>query len=425
MSSWCSTRPTRTSPSTRRGELVPIDQPRRHLHRPGQLPRPDERSGHGQLRIPVRRSRRDHRRRLRRIAGRRSERPECHRLLRLGERGVRFDPALNAADPNLASTDYVDFPAIAVDESPGYTQGSVYVAYADFVGGGDSSVKLRLSTYTDHAFAVTEVVSPALGTGDEASLPSIAVGPDHGLSIAYSSQIGGQRRPESPLSPPPIRESTSALPWSCRRSTCPWSPAPSRAALASSGRERTVARPPVDLYSAPQLAANPVSGALYAVFVDATQGDKANVYFAQSGDRGSSWSPPVRVNDDSTTNDQFLPAVAVSPGRHAPGHRLLRSPRRRSQPARQSIPGVTATLSGATVTFGPNFRVSPAPFPVLVENPLLSPGVLLDPYVDRRRRDVLLRRIHRCARRPPRRAPRPLRSLVLTRFSRPAQRSTG
>ena len=68
-----------------------------------------------------------------------------------------------------------------------------------------------------------------------------------------------------------------------------------------------------------------------------------------------------------------MPALAVSPD----GTRLAIGFYDRRDDAANLLAnryGVTASVSGSTVTFGPNFRVSPAPFPVLVENPLLSPG---------------------------------------------------
>ncbi len=285
--------------------------------------------------------------------------------------GARFNPALNAADPNLAPSDFINFPAIAVDNSPGSTQGLVYVAYSDFVGGGASSVKLRLSAYSDHGFAITEVVSPALGTGDQASLPSVAVAPDHDVGIAYYSQISEtpsvcfvSSTDEGQHFGPPV--TVAALHMPIRAGTFSGD-------LGLRGQGADGGTAPVELYSSPQLAANPVSGALYVVFVDATQGDNANIYFTQSVNAGSSWSTPIRVNDDATANDQFLPALAVS----ADGtHLAIDFYDRRDDPANQlaSRYGVSATLSRSTVTFGPNFRVSSSPFPVLVENPFLSPG---------------------------------------------------
>ncbi len=37
-----------------------------------------------------------------------------------------------------------------------------------------------------------------------------------------------------------------------------------------------------------------------------------DVFFARSEDRGESWSPPIRVNDDGTATDQFAPALHVA-----------------------------------------------------------------------------------------------------------------
>ncbi len=47
-------------------------------------------------------------------------------------------------------------------------------------------------------------------------------------------------------------------------------------------------------------AANPNSGP-----------DKANVYLVRSTDYGATWSAPLKVNDDNTNSDQWMPAVSV------------------------------------------------------------------------------------------------------------------
>jgi hypothetical protein len=40
---------------------------------------------------------------------------------------------------------------------------------------------------------------------------------------------------------------------------------------------------------------------------DSTSGDDGEIYWVKSTDEGSTWSSPARVNQDSTTNDQWLP----------------------------------------------------------------------------------------------------------------------
>lgn len=41
--------------------------------------------------------------------------------------------------------------------------------------------------------------------------------------------------------------------------------------------------------------------------------DKADIFFTSSTDSGTNWSSPLRVNTDATTNDQWMPVLAVKP----------------------------------------------------------------------------------------------------------------
>jgi hypothetical protein len=63
----------------------------------------------------------------------------------------------------------------------------------------------------------------------------------------------------------------------------------------------------------PSMAVSPGNGEVYIVYNSNPPGvDQADVYFVRSSDGGRSWSEPVRLNDDRTTSDQFMPAVAVA-----------------------------------------------------------------------------------------------------------------
>jgi hypothetical protein len=55
------------------------------------------------------------------------------------------------------------------------------------------------------------------------------------------------------------------------------------------------------------------TGRLYLVYVDrpSTSSNDTNIYVRFSDDNGLTWSAPVKVNDDATTNSQFNPAIAV------------------------------------------------------------------------------------------------------------------
>src|SRR5437870_4363734 len=64
----------------------------------------------------------------------------------------------------------------------------------------------------------------------------------------------------------------------------------------------------------PQAVVNPVNNDIYVVFNGNPAGsDKADIFFTRSGDGGATWSAPVTVNDDGTTNDQWQPTLAVMP----------------------------------------------------------------------------------------------------------------
>jgi hypothetical protein len=115
-----------------------------------------------------------------------------------------------------------------------------------------------------------------------------------------------------------------------------------------------------------QAAVNPVTGDIYVVYQDeptGTTGDKADIFFTLSSDGGNTWSSPLRVNDDATNADQWQPAIAVTPDGT---HLFVTWYDRRNDPSNDSLIdryGVIATVSGHTVSFAPNFRITDVSFP--------------------------------------------------------------
>ena len=67
--------------------------------------------------------------------------------------------------------------------------------------------------------------------------------------------------------------------------------------------------------SFPSIGASPSGSDLYVVYASDPAGtDAADVFFRRSTNGGSTWSPPLRLNDDVETNaHQFFPWVAVGP----------------------------------------------------------------------------------------------------------------
>jgi hypothetical protein len=131
----------------------------------------------------------------------------------------------------------------------------------------------------------------------------------------------------------------------------------------------------------PQAVVNPVTGDIYVAYDDwgnAKGTDKGNIYFTESTDGGQKWSKPVQVNDDATTNDQWFPALAVTPDG---GHVGLFWYDRRLDPADWLIDrfGAIGTVSGHTVSFGANFRITDVSFPPAYgQDTLINPAYMGD-----------------------------------------------
>jgi len=129
----------------------------------------------------------------------------------------------------------------------------------------------------------------------------------------------------------------------------------------------------------PQAVVNPVNGNVYVVFNDNPAGtDKADIYFTQSTNSGAAWSTPVRVNDDSGTNDQWQPTLAVRPDG---AHLFISFYDRRVDPSNSLIDvfGVIGDISGGVVTFEPNFRITDTSFPVVIgQDPVVNPVYMGD-----------------------------------------------
>src|SRR5262249_6261630 len=129
-----------------------------------------------------------------------------------------------------------------------------------------------------------------------------------------------------------------------------------------------------------QAVVNPVTGDIYVAFDDQSKdkSDKADIYFTQSSDGGRKWSKPVQVNDDLTTNDQWFPALAVTPDG---SHVGLFWYDRRLDPANNLIDrfGAIGTVWAHTVPFGANFRITDVSFPpAFGQDPIIFPSYMGD-----------------------------------------------
>lgn len=116
---------------------------------------------------------------------------------------------------------------------------------------------------------------------------------------------------------------------------------------------------------APQVVVHPTTGNLFLIFADKPKNpkDRADIFLVQSTDGGQTWSPRLRVNDDATTTDQWQPALAITPDGERVG--IFWYDRRLDTANNNLIDryGVIGSVSGSTVTFGQNFRITDESFP--------------------------------------------------------------
>jgi len=112
--------------------------------------------------------------------------------------------------------------------------------------------------------------------------------------------------------------------------------------------------------SAVDLSNGPHRGRIYVVWPDGRLGS-ADILLSRSDDRGDTWSPPVRVNDDSPGNhaDQAGPWINVDE-RGAVQVTFLDT---REDPAGLRYGLYLATSTDGGASFGPNIRVSSGIFP--------------------------------------------------------------
>lgn len=277
--------------------------------------------------------------------------------------GVTFTAPVNSTPGWEASGSFQDKEWMAVDNFPGLQQGTVYVSWTRFPGGvvaPSPFVDIRLTRSTDGG---STYLLPPLGTLVMTGCGQgsyVAVGPDHSVYVFW---------------------------WDCNQT-------PRRVMVAKSIDQGLTFGAPVRVAtllgtgvngrlplnggfrsnSFPHAAVNPLTGNLYAVFNDNPVGDdRGDIYFAQSTDGGATWGTPIRVNDDGATLDQFMPTVAVT----SDGSRLMVQwyDRRRNPSGNDAIDrfAVIGRIAGNAVTFGQNFAVSDASFPVVREqDPIIN-----------------------------------------------------
>jgi hypothetical protein len=243
-----------------------------------------------------------------------------------------------------------DKPMIAVDTNPSSPFfNNVYVAWDTTNGnnGVPSSTGIEVSRSTDHGktfsspvFASQTLAGPHFGIGADPF-----VGPDGTLYVAWHDFVGNRIAvssstdgglsfgPTHTIAPTVIPFATSIPPQNSRGVLV--YPACEADTGTSAGR-----------------------GTLYCSWMDGTSSGDTNIYEARSSDHGVSWSPRLRVNDDTGINYQFNQWLAVDP---SDGSVNISWNDSRLDPKDLSTNVFFARSTNGAASFGPNVRVTTAP----------------------------------------------------------------
>src|SRR6266849_1951943 len=281
-------------------------------------------------------------------------------VFRSFDNGASFTAPVNGG-LGFGGGDFLDKEWIAVDNFSGPGQGNVYLVFRNFAGGGSGSrpTGIYLTRSTDGGSlwgpsGGTPIVPAAFTQG-----AFVSVGPDHTVYVFW---LDRSTLPARIL----IRKSTDlGVTFGSTIMVATLIGTGVSGDLGLNGGFRT--------NSFPQAAVNPANGNIYVVYNDRTTGvDRGNIYFRQSTDSGATCGAAVQLNTDLTSNDQWQPALAVTPD----GSRLFVGwYDRRLDPANSLIDtfGVIGTISGSTVTFGQNFLITTQSFPVVrAQDPVVN-----------------------------------------------------
>jgi methionine-rich copper-binding protein CopC len=255
---------------------------------------------------------------------------------------------------------------MTVDNFPGSGQGNVYFVVRDF--GTGNGIFLTRSTDQGNTFGPNGGVS--IATGGSVQGAWVTVGPDHAVYVSWyeTGRIAMRKSTDQGLTFGPTVTVTTLQTNGINGD------------LGLTGiRVGTTTPAPFRSNAFAQVVVNPVNNQIYVAYNDKGTGtDKADVFFRQSNDGGATWGSAVRVVDDTTGHDQWMPSLAVSPSGSKVGVFWYD---RRLDPANNLIDrfGAIGVVAGSTVTFGPNFRITDTSFaPEFGRDPGIVPTYMGD-----------------------------------------------
>ena len=193
---------------------------------------------------------------------------------------------------------YGDQPSIAVGPN------SVWVSYTSVPSGEVQAFGASVSGLGSFgSFSTLETVPTSNGQGDYGDT---AVGPNGEVVVIYQDKTGGEVGANiyTALDPDGLGPAGFGAPRLLAKTNV-------------GGFDYIPAQPDRSVDAEANLAwdrsGGPHNGRLYAVWTQevGNESNDMDIEVQYSDDKGATWSPAVRVNDDHTANSQFMPSIAV------------------------------------------------------------------------------------------------------------------
>lgn len=276
--------------------------------------------------------------------------------------GHSFGAPVNGT-PGFATTgDFQDKPWLAVDNFAGAGTGNVYLCWTRF--GATEDIKFTRSTDGGATFGPSGGVQ--LSAGGQGCF--VTVSPNHQVNVFYYRGTGGGGQGgDNKLF---LRRSTDqGVTFGAEVQVADLKTTTINGSLALNGGVRSNSFPHAAVNP---IAARPIQIVVYNDIDPANPSNKADVYYVRSTDNGSTWSAPVRFNND-LWGDQFFPTLAfVNAGEqlmlgyysrsHDPGNLAFHRRGRRGI----LFPGGFINLTVNSFQLGPNTP------PVLGQDPVIN-----------------------------------------------------
>jgi len=215
---------------------------------------------------------------------------------------------------NVVTSSGADKMIMAVDNNPASPYyGRLYVSYVDFNVGSSGTMRVTYSSNGGTSWSTPANISSG---SDDVQDSTPVVAPNGDVFVGYLHYVSSYPGTQSEQR---VYRSTDGGTSYTAVTSIETATAPGHLVTCGFGSRPSVGPASTTAFriiNAAKLAMGP-DGVLHAAWFRNPggtfgSGDQSDVYYARSSDNGATWSTPVRINDDTTTTDQWNPAIGIN-----------------------------------------------------------------------------------------------------------------